>query len=68
MYNPGSISEGPAILTLESVAEYLRVHPSTIYRLLKKKRLPAFKVGRDWRFNRESIDHWRVNAERTYSN
>jgi excisionase family DNA binding protein len=54
-----------AILTLKDIAEYLKVHPSTIYRLLKKKRLPAFKIGRDWRFNRESIDHWLVDGERS---
>jgi excisionase family DNA binding protein len=58
-------NETPSILTLENVAEYLRVHPSTIYRLLKKRQLPAFKVGRDWRFNRESIDSWRADAERS---
>ncbi len=67
MHNPNyalDSSERPSLLTLENVAEYLRVHPSTIYRLLRKKQLPAFKVGRDWRFNRESIDRWRVEAER----
>ena len=51
------------VLTLDEVASYLRVHPSTIYRLLKKKQLPAFKVGSDWRFNLESIDRWRTEAE-----
>jgi excisionase family DNA binding protein len=51
------------VMTLEEVASYLRVHPSTIYRLLKKKQLPAFKVGSDWRFNQESIDQWRADAE-----
>jgi excisionase family DNA binding protein len=55
-----------AILTIGDAAEYLKVHPSTIYRLLKKKQLPAFKVGRDWRFKREEIDRWRVNAERNH--
>jgi excisionase family DNA binding protein len=58
-------NERVRILTLENVADYLRVHPSTIYRLLKKKQLPAFKVGRDWRFNLESIDRWRTDAERS---
>jgi excisionase family DNA binding protein len=58
-------NERARILTLENVAEYLRVHPSTIYRLLKKRQLPAFKVGRDWRFNLESIDRWRNEAERS---
>jgi excisionase family DNA binding protein len=51
------------VLTLEEVAGYLRVHPSTVYRLLKKRQIPAFKVGSDWRFNLESIDHWRSEAE-----
>ncbi len=51
------------VLTLEEVANYLRVHPSTIYRLLRKERLPASKVGSDWRFNVESIDRWRAEAE-----
>ena len=57
-------SESSSILTLQSVAQYLRVHPSTIYRLLRKKQLPAFKVGHDWRFSLESIDRWRAEAER----
>ena len=51
------------VMTLEEVADYLRVHPSTIYRLVKRGKLPAFKVGSDWRFNLESIDNWRTRAE-----
>ena len=51
------------MLTVEEVADYLHVHPSTIYRLLKRKELPAFKVGSDWRFNVEQIDRWRVERE-----
>jgi len=53
-----------SVMRLEEVADYLRVHPSTIYRLLKKQQIPAFKVGSDWRFNLESIDRWRANAEK----
>ncbi len=51
------------VMTLEEVAEYLRVHPSTIYRLLKKHEIPAFKVGSDWRFNHASIDRWCLELE-----
>jgi excisionase family DNA binding protein len=29
-----------------------------VYRLLKNRRIPAFKVGSDWRFNQESIEQW----------
>ena len=46
------------VMTLEEVAEFLHVHPSTVYRLLKGKRIPAFKIGSDWRFNLESIEKW----------
>ena len=48
------------VLTVEEVARYLHVHQSTIYRLVRQKELPAFKVGSDWRFNIESIDKWRL--------
>jgi excisionase family DNA binding protein len=59
----GNSDSASSILTIQDIAKYLRVHPATIYRLLKKKQLPAFKVGRDWRFSRESIDRWRADAE-----
>jgi excisionase family DNA binding protein len=51
------------VLTLEEVADFLHVHSSTIYRLLKNRRIPAFKVGSDWRFNQESIEQWVKNLE-----
>jgi excisionase family DNA binding protein len=46
------------VLTLEEVADFLQIHPSTVYRLLKNRRIPAFKLGSDWRFNQESIKQW----------
>jgi excisionase family DNA binding protein len=46
------------VLTLEDVATFLHVHPSTIYRMLKKGEIPAFKIGSDWRFNQQSIERW----------
>ena len=52
-----------AVLTLEEVADFLHVHPSTVYRLLKKRGIPAFKMGSDWRFNQESIERWVKNLE-----
>jgi excisionase family DNA binding protein len=51
------------VLTLEETATMLRVHSSTIYRMLRKKELPAFRVGSDWRFNRESIERWVLYRE-----
>jgi excisionase family DNA binding protein len=46
------------VMTLDEVAGFLQVHPSTIYRLLKQHSIPAFKMGSDWRFNQESIERW----------
>jgi len=46
------------ILTVPMLAEYLLCHPSTIYRLLKNRRIPGFRVGSDWRFRRSAIDQW----------
>jgi len=51
-------------MTVREVAHYLRVHPSTIYRLLKQKRIPAFRVGKVWRFNREIIDRWGLEPQK----
>jgi len=51
------------LLTLENVAEYLHVHRSTIYRMIRRNQLPAFKFGAEWRFNPESIERWRADGE-----
>jgi excisionase family DNA binding protein len=48
------------VITISELSEYLRVHRSTLYRLLKKQQLPGFKIGSDWRFNIEAIDQWRI--------
>jgi excisionase family DNA binding protein len=47
------------LMNVRELAEYLRCHPATIYKLLKKGKIPAFKVGSDWRFNPQAIDEWR---------
>jgi excisionase family DNA binding protein len=53
------------VLTVGELAQYLRVHKSTIYRLAKKGLLPAFKIGSDWRFNTEAIEQWRLRQGST---
>jgi len=35
------------------------VHPTTIYRLLSRKQIPAFHIGSDWRFDSNAIERWR---------
>ena len=46
------------IMTVRETAEYLRMNRMTIYRLAQEGRIPAFKVGGSWRFDRDGIDHW----------
>ena len=46
------------LLTAEQVARYLKVDKFTVYRLVTKKKIPAFKVGSQWRFNKKILDAW----------
>lgn len=46
------------ILTITELSRHLRVHPTTIYRLLRQGRIPGFRVGSAWRFNRTAIEKW----------
>jgi excisionase family DNA binding protein len=49
------------LLTIEQVATYLKVDKFTVYRLVTSRKLPAFKVGSQWRFKRKIIDAWLEN-------
>ena len=46
------------ILTPREVADYLRIHLTTLYRLIRNGQIPSFKVGSDHRFHRVAIDKW----------
>lgn len=48
----------PRILTAKEVADYLRCHISTVYRLAKSGKLPGFRLGADWRFREDALQHW----------
>ena len=45
----------PEYLTVPEVAALLRVHPSTVYEIIKRKRLPARRVGREYRAHRDDV-------------
>jgi len=45
-------------MTLQEVANYLKVNKKTIYRMVKEKQIPAFRVRSEWRFKKEAIDKW----------
>ena len=44
--------------TAEEVAKVLRLHPYTVRRLCREKKVPAFKFGGQWRFRKDEIDAW----------
>jgi len=46
------------IMTVQEVAEYLRLNEMTIYKLAQEGKLPALKIGRSWRFKKGLIDEW----------
>ena len=51
-------SEEAPVMTVEEVAEYLRIPRSSLYKLAQEGRIPCQKVGRHWRFRREAVDRW----------
>jgi len=50
-------------LTTEEVLEYLQVNLRTVYRLIKAGKIPAVRVGRQWRFRKTDIDA-RLDSQR----
>jgi excisionase family DNA binding protein len=52
------MDDNDKIMTLEEVAEYLRVKPQTIYTWAQEKKIPAAKLGKEWRFKKSMIDKW----------
>ncbi len=46
------------LMTIEDVADYMQVSRFTVYRLAKDRSIPATKIGRQWRFQKEEIDQW----------
>jgi excisionase family DNA binding protein len=46
----------PKVYTAEEVAEILKVHPLTVYRMLQRKKLHGFKVGTAWRISQDALE------------
>jgi excisionase family DNA binding protein len=49
------MASGNEILTLTEVCDLLRVHPTTIYKMVKAGKIPSFRIGTEWRFRRDRI-------------
>ena len=52
------MNDADKIMTLEEVADYLRLKPQTIYTWAQEKKIPAAKLGKEWRFKKSIIDRW----------
>ena len=46
------------VLTIDELAEYLKLSKSTLYKLAQEGKVPGQKVGKHWRFHRVVIDRW----------
>ncbi len=56
---PGNAAQ---IMTLREVAKYLGLHIMTVYKLTREGRVPAAKIGGQWRFKRDVLDGWLEDA------
>jgi len=45
-------------MTIDELAEYLKISKSTLYKLVQDGGLPGQKVGKRWRFHKDAIDEW----------
>jgi len=55
------------IMTLREVAGYLGLHVMTVYKLTREGRVPAAKIGGQWRFKRDVLDEWLESQMRKQS-
>ena len=55
------------ILEAKDVAKYLHLHLFTVHKLAREGKLPAFKIGSDWRFRRTAIEEWVKTEENRLS-
>ncbi len=56
--------EYSTILTIRQAAALLRCHTSTLYRLVKRGEIPAFRLGGSWRFNLDVLERWMRKSRR----
>jgi excisionase family DNA binding protein len=52
------MTKSKQVMTIRDVADYLDVHPMTIYKHVREGNIPAFKIGTSWRIRKDSIKKW----------
>jgi excisionase family DNA binding protein len=51
-------------MTVKEVSELLKIHEATIYKMIRTGKIPAFKIGSDWRFLKHRIVRWLAEQRR----
>jgi len=46
------------LMTIKEVADYLRLSRVTVYKMTRQGKIPALKIGKQWRYNKSEIDSW----------
>ena len=52
------MESGNEILAIKEVCDLLQIHPTTVYKLIRKGKIPSFRIGSHWRFRRDRIMRW----------
>lgn len=52
------MADNKEILTAKEVAGYLKIHQLTVHKYAREGKIPAFKIGSDWRFHKKQLERW----------
>ena len=55
------------VLTVKEICDILRVHPSTLYKLIRQGKIPSFRIGSEWRFRKDVILRLMAESPRSLS-
>ena len=55
---PPGILEMEELITLEELSRYLKISKPTLYKMVEKGKIPALKIGSQWRFKKAEINRW----------
>jgi excisionase family DNA binding protein len=46
------------LMTIREIADYLRLSKVTVYKMTRQGKIPALKIGKQWRYDKSEIDSW----------
>ena len=60
------VENSPEIMTITELAQYLRISLSSLYKLAQDGKIPAQKVGKHWRFHKQTLTDWVAKGNLNY--